>query len=111
MSPSSPQVPEDVPDSTRRRLNKTPRDHPLRSGNRFHNLLRDLLAEHEKQQSLLRMEIQRLSRSDAKPPAPKVPFEIVDPQDPDRVDLEVPSERKEDDVVLALTNEAITQLL
>lgn len=78
-SPFPPKVPED-PNPTR-----------------FHHLLRDLLEEHEKQQSLLRSEIQRLGG--------QASAEFVDP---DRMDMEIPSERREDDVLLALTCEAVT---
>lgn len=73
------------------------------STSRFRRLLQDLLEEHEKQQSLLRREIQRLG---GEAEAAKV-LEVLDPE---RVDLEVPSERREDDVVLALTNEGLPSL-
>eukprot|EP00913_Durusdinium_trenchii_P033506 g31369.t1 len=83
------------------RKKKTKRNQPVMelalqvppNPSRFHSLLQELLEEHEKQQSLLRSELERLRRSGPE-------------EDPDRFDEDdVPSERREDDV-LALTCEA-----
>lgn len=81
------------------------------STSRFHCLLQDLLEEHEKQQSLLRRKIQRLGGEafDASGTSGALGAsgagDALEVLDPERVDLEVPSERREDDVVLALTYE------